>query len=461
MIYVGALARLLSIDMAEVELALKKQLGKKPAVLDLNAAALRVGFEFAEQNLPKQDPFYVERMNANEGKILIDGNSAAALGCMFAGVTVVAWYPITPSSSLCETLIAYMKQYRMDQETGKATFAIVQAEDELAALGIALGAGWAGARAMTSSSGPGVSLMSEFSGLGYYAEVPAVIFDIQRVGPSTGLPTRTMQGDLLSTAFLSHGDTQHIMLFPGSVEECYTMAMEAFDLAELFQTPVFVMSDLDLGMNNWMADPFPYPEQPPDRGKILTEDDLRRLGRFERYRDVDGDGIPYRTIPGTPLPGYFCRGSGHNEKAQYTERADEYQRNLDRLARKFETARRRVPPAEILNDRPTDVAVIGFGSSHFPILETLDQLREEADIEAAYMRLRAYPFSLEVDDFVRRYQRIYVVEQNRDGQMRDLLCLSLAPELAPRLRSVRHYDGLPIDARSITDQILLEEGLQA
>lgn len=457
MIYVGALAKLLSIDMTDVELALKKQLGKKPAVLDLNAAALRIGFEFAEQHLPKRDPFYVERMNATEGKILIDGNSAAALGCMFAGVTVVAWYPITPSSSLCETLIAYMKQYRMDPATGKATFAIVQAEDELAALGIVLGAGWAGARAMTSSSGPGISLMAEFSGLGYYAEVPAVIFDIQRVGPSTGLPTRTMQGDILSTAFLSHGDTKHIMLFPGTVEECYTMAMEAFDLAELFQTPVFVMSDLDLGMNNWMADPFPYPEQPPQRGKLLTEDDLRRLGRFERYRDVDGDGIPYRTIPGTPLPGYFCRGSGHNEKAQYTERPDDYQRNMDRLARKFETARHRVPPAEIHRDGPTEVAIIGFGSSHFPILETLDQLHQEANLKAAYLRLRAYPFGPEVEQFVRRHQRIYVVDQNRDAQMRDLLRLSLAPELAPRLRSVRHYDGLPIDARTITDQILWQE----
>lgn len=460
MIYVGVLANLLHIDMDETERALRKQLGKKAGVLDLNMAALRTGFEFAERSLQKQDAFFIERMNAAAGKILIDGNSAAALGCMFAGVTVVSWYPITPSSSLCEALIAYMKKYRLDPETGKATFAIVQAEDELAAIGMALGAGWAGARAMTSSSGPGISLMAEFAGLGYYAEVPAVIFNVQRVGPSTGLPTRTMQGDLLSTAFLSHGDTKHILLFPGSVEECYTMAMQAFDLAEELQTPVFVMSDLDLGMNNWMADPLSYPETPLNRGKVLTEDDLKRIGRFERYRDVDGDGIPYRTIPGTTMPAYFCRGSGHNERAQYSERADDYQTNLDRLARKFETARHRVPAADVVADGPGEVAIIGFGSSHWSILEARDQLGHEAQIEPGYLRLRAYPFGPEVERFARRYLRIYVIDQNRDGQMRDLLRLSLPPELAPRLRSIRHYDGLPIDARSITDQILLQEGMK-
>ncbi|MBI3951170.1 MAG: 2-oxoacid:acceptor oxidoreductase subunit alpha [Acidobacteria bacterium] len=459
MIYVGVLAQLLRIDMVEVEKALRKQLGKKPAVLDLNRAALQTGLEFAEQNLAKQDPFYIEPMDAARDKILIDGNSAAALGCMFAGVTVVAWYPITPSSSLCEALIGYMKKYRIDEETGKATFAIVQAEDELAALGITLGAGWAGARAMTSSSGPGISLMAEFAGLGYYAEVPAVIFDVQRVGPSTGLPTRTMQGDVLSTASLSHGDTKHIMLFPGTVEECYTMAMEAFDLAEELQTPVFVMSDLDLGMNNWVSDPFSYPERPPSRGKVLTEEDLKRLGTFERYRDVDGDGIPYRTIPGTPLPAYFCRGSGHNERAQYSERPDDYQRNMDRLAHKFETARLRVPKAEVVIAGSGEVAIIGYGSSHFPILEAVDQLRDESEIEAGYLRVRAFPFSHEVEAFARRYDRVYVVDQNCDGQMRDVLRLDLPPELAPRLRRVRHYDGLPIDARSITDQILSQESI--
>ncbi|MBI1983434.1 MAG: 2-oxoacid:acceptor oxidoreductase family protein, partial [Acidobacteria bacterium] len=310
MIYDGVLAKLLGIEMEEIQSALQKQFRKKIKAAQLNFNAARAGYDFAEKNLEKADRFALQRMDATKGKILIDGNSAAALGAMFAGVTVVTWYPITPSSSLCETLIEYMKRYRIDPETGKATFAIVQAEDELAAIGMVLGASWAGARAMTSTSGPGISLMGEFVGLGYYAEVPAVIFDIQRVGPSTGLPTRTAQGDILSTAFLSHGDTKHPMLFPCSVEECFTMAIEAFDLAERLQTPVFVMSDLDLGMNNWMADPFTYPEKPIARGKVLSLEDIQRLGRFERYRDVDGDAIGYRTLPGTPHPaaGYFTRG---------------------------------------------------------------------------------------------------------------------------------------------------------
>src|SRR5579862_7417210 len=326
MIYDGILAKLLGIDPARMEKALQKQLGKKAKAVALNAGALKAGWDYAEANFTKQDPFFIQPMNETAGKILIEGNAAAALGCMFAGVTVVSWYPITPSSSLCETLIGYMKRFRIDPQTGKATFAIVQAEDEMAAVGMALGAGWAGARAMTSTSGPGISLMSEFAGLGYYAEIPAVIFDIQRVGPSTGLPTRTMQGDVLSTAFLSHGDTKHPLLFPASAEECYTMSMEAFDLAEELQSPVFVMSDLDLGMNHWMADPFPYPEKPLARGKVLSADDLERLGGFARYRDVDGDGVPYRTIPGTdhPAAAYFARGSGHNEKAIYSEKPDDY-----------------------------------------------------------------------------------------------------------------------------------------
>jgi len=344
MIYDGVLARLLGIEMEEIRKALQKQFKKKLKAVDLNFNAARAGYEFAEKNLPKADRFTVEGMDATRGKILIDGNSAAALGAMFAGVTVVTWYPITPSSSLGETLTEYMKRYRVDPETGKATFAIVQAEDEIAAIGMALGAGWAGARSMTATSGPGISLMTEFVGFGYYTEIPVVIFDVQRVGPSTGLPTRTMQGDVLSLAFLSHGDTQHILLFPNSVKECFSMGIEAFDLAEEFQTPVFVMSDLDLGMNNWMADPFPYPERPIARGKVLTAEDVERLGRFERYHDVDGDGIPYRTLPGTnhPKAAYFVRGSGHDETALYTERPDDYVKNMDRLNRKFATASRRV-----------------------------------------------------------------------------------------------------------------------
>src|SRR3954462_8093650 len=343
MIYDGILARLLNIDLAHMQQALNKQLGKKAKAVTLNAGALKAGYDYAEANFTKQDPFALEPMNETAGKILIEGNAAAAIGCMMAGVTVVAWYPITPSSSLCESLIGYMKKYRMDKATGKATFAIVQAEDEIASLGMVIGASWAGARSMTATGGPGISLMSEFTGLAYYAETPAVIFDVQRVGPSTGLPTRTAQGDLLSTAFLSHGDTKHIMIIPSSVEECYTMAQQAFDLAELFQTPIFVMMDLDLGMNNWMSDAFTYPDTPISRGKVLTADKLKELGEWGRYKDVDGDGIAYRTVPGDGMPAYFTRGSGHNAKGQYSERPDDYVENMDRLNRKFETARSYVP----------------------------------------------------------------------------------------------------------------------
>jgi 2-oxoglutarate ferredoxin oxidoreductase subunit alpha len=398
-------------------------------------------------------------MNKTEGQVLVEGNAAAAMGCMFAGVTVVAWYPITPSSSLPETLIGYMRKYRVEKDTGKATFAIVQAEDEIAALGMVLGASWAGARAMTSTSGPGISLMSEFAGLSYYAEVPAVVFDIQRVGPSTGLPTRTAQGDLLFVATNSHGDTRHVMLLPASVDECYQMAMDAFDLSERLQTIVFVMSDLDLGMNTWMAHPFAYPDRPLDRGKVLDEARVRQIGAgWGRYKDVDGDGIPWRSIPGTNTPAFFTRGSGHNEMAQYTERPDDYERNLDRLSRKFDTARTLVPPPVVDDVAGARAGILAFGSSHWAVEESRDQLREESKLETAYLRLRAYPFTPAVEDFIRRYDRIYVVEQNRDGQMLSLLRMEIDPSLAPRLRSVRHYNGLPIDARSVTDGILEQEG---
>ncbi len=351
MIYDGVLSFLLDIELDEMKKALGKQLGKKPKAMALNGAALDKGFEYAQANFAKA-AIQVERMNKTAGKILIEGNAAAALGCLFAGVTVVAWYPITPSSSLCETLIDYLRKYRTDKDTGKATFAVVQAEDEIAALGMVVGASWAGARAMTSTAGPGISLMAEFTGLGYYAEMPAVIFDIQRVGPSTGLPTRTAQRDIAFAAGLSHGDCQHVLLLPASVAECYTMAQEAFDLAERLQTPVFVMSDLDLGMNTWMSDPFEYPEKPLDRGKVLDADTLARIGDWGRYKDVDGDGIPYRTLPGTAMPAYFTRGTGHNEKALYSERPDDFVNNLDRLTRKFDTARRHVP-APVVDVRPT------------------------------------------------------------------------------------------------------------
>jgi 2-oxoglutarate/2-oxoacid ferredoxin oxidoreductase subunit alpha len=460
MIYDGILARLLGIDLSLMDKALNKQLGKKGRAVALNSAALKAGWDYAEANLPKRDPYYLEPMNETAGKILIEGNTAAAIGCMMAGVTVVAWYPITPSSSLCESLIGYMKKYRIEKETGKATFAIVQAEDEIASLGMVIGASWAGARAMTATAGPGISLMSEFAGLAYYAESPAVIFDVQRVGPSTGLPTRTAQGDLLTTAFLSHGDTKHIMIIPHSVEECYTMAQEAFDLAEHFQTPVFVMMDLDLGMNNWMSDGFKYPDKPINRGKVLTDETLKKIGEWGRYKDVDGDGIPYRTIPGDGMPAYFARGSGHNARGQYSERPDDYVENMDRLARKFETARAHVPKPVIDRQANAKIGFIGYGTSHYAIEESRDQLREEMQVETSYFRLRAYPFTGELAAFIDAHERLYVIEQNRDAQALQLMKLDLTPERVAKLRSVLHYNGLPIDARSISDDVLAQEGYE-
>jgi 2-oxoglutarate ferredoxin oxidoreductase subunit alpha len=459
MVYVGVVACLLTIDMAEVEKAIRKQFAKKVKAANLNLAAAQAGFEYAKANLQKRGVFYIERMDKTAGKIIIDGNSAAALGCMFAGCTVVTWYPITPSSSLVETMIEHMKEYRIGAD-GKATFAIVQAEDELAAIGMVIGAGWAGARSMTATAGPGISLMSEFAGLAYYVEVPGVIWDIQRVGPSTGLPTRTSQGDILSTAVLSHGDTKHIMLIPASVEECFAMATDAFNLAEQFQTLVFVMSDLDLGMNNWMSDPFQYPTTPIQRGKVLSKEDLDKLGGFARYKDVDGDGIGYRTLPGTPHPAaaYFARGSGHNEKALYSERADDFENNMERLNRKFETARSFVPRPELTKGNNAKIGIIGYGTSHWGITESRDQLRDEYQIETDYLRLRAYPFTREVHEFIEQHERIYVVEQNRDAQMLSLLKLDLKPELITRLRSIAHITGLPLDARSITDELTSMEG---
>jgi len=458
MIYVGVMAHLLGLDMAQLEKALRKQFARKVKAADLNWGAAKAGYDYASSTLTKKDPCRVERLDKTAGKIIIDGNTSAALGSMFAGVTVVTWYPITPSSSLVETLIDYMKKYRIRTD-GKATFAIVQAEDELAAMGMAMGAGWAGARSMTATAGPGISLMAEFAGLGYYAEIPAVIWNIQRVGPSTGMPTRTAQGDLLSTAFLSHGDTQHIMLFPASVEECFTMAQDAFNLAEQLQTPVFVMSDLDLGMNNWMSDPFSYPTQPINRGKVLSKEDLDRLGGFARYKDVDGDGIGWRTLPGTdhPAAAYFVRGSGHNEKAQYTERPDDYVHNMERLVHKFDTARASVPKSIETGSGSERVGIIAYGTSHWALIESRDQLRNEHGLETDYLRVRGYPFPRDVHDFIESHERIYVVEQNRDGQLFDLLRLDLPVEQVAKLRSIAHCNGLPLDARSVTDELIARE----
>jgi 2-oxoglutarate ferredoxin oxidoreductase subunit alpha len=456
MAYVGTVARLLEIDMAEVESAIRKQFGKKKKAADLNVAAARAGHEHAA-GLAKKDSLRAARMDANRGKIVIDGNSAAALGAMFAGVTVVAWYPITPSSSLTEALIAACRKHRIGPD-GRATFAIVQAEDELAAAGMVIGAGWAGARAMTATSGPGLSLMAEFAGLAYFAEIPAVIWDVQRVGPSTGLPTRTAQGDLLSAATLSHGDTKHLVLIPGSVEECFAMAGQAFDLAERLQTPVFVLSDLDLGMNVWMSDPFPYPDRPLDRGKVLSKEQLEKLGSFARYADVDGDGIGWRTLPGTdhPAAAYFTRGTGHNEAAQYSERPDDWERNMARLARKIDGARAAAPQPEV-DDRGRPVGILCCGTSRYAVEESRAQLRREKRIEVDHLRVRAFPFADAVREFVAGHERVYVVDQNRDGQLGQLLRLELPAELLTRLRPLARMTGLPLDARSLTDEIAARE----
>ncbi|HEX4022477.1 MAG TPA: 2-oxoacid:acceptor oxidoreductase subunit alpha [Acidobacteriaceae bacterium] len=460
MIYVGVVAQLISLDMDAVEKALRKQFAKKQKAADLNWGAIQAGYDYATQSLTKHDPFVLERMHATEGKIIIDGNAAAALGAMFAGVTVVTWYPITPSSSVVEQLIDYMKKYRIGPD-GKATFAIVQAEDELAAIGMVFGAGWAGARSMTATSGPGISLMAEFTGLGYFAEIPGVIFDIQRVGPSTGMPTRTAQGDLLSVAYLSHGDTRQVFLLPGSVQECYEFATQAFDLTERLQTPIFVLSDLDLGMNNWMSEPFAYPEKPLDRGKVLGAQQLKEQGGFARYKDVDGDAIPYRTLPGTdhPLAAYFTRGSGHNDKAQYSERPDDYQNLMERLARKFETARTLVPAPVVVQTGKSKIGILAYGTSDFAVAESRDQLLKEYGVETDYIRVRAFPFTRAVHDFIAGHERVYVVEQNRDAQMVQLLKLDLPPVETVKLRSIRHFNGLPIDARSVTDEFVLQEGI--
>ena len=460
MVYVGAVAQILNIDLNVVESNLKRQFSKKPKVFDLNFGAVKAGFDYAQTTFTKQDPYFIEKMNGTAGKIIIDGNAACGMGAVFAGVTVVAWYPITPSTSVVEATTDLLKKFRVTPE-GKATFAVVQAEDELAAIGMVLGAGWAGARSMTATSGPGISLMAEFTGLGYYAELPGVIFDVQRTGPSTGMPTRTSQADLLSTAFLSHGDTKHIVLLPGNVKECFEFGCQAFDLTERLQTPVFVLTDLDLGMNNWMSEAFDYPEKPQDRGKVLTKEDLDRLGSFARYRDVDGDAIGYRTLPGTmhPKAAYFTRGSGHNDAAGYTEKPDEYQEVMDRLLRKFESARKLVPAPVAVKQGTSKIGFLAYGTTDFALRESMDQIKKEYSKDVDYMRIRAYPFAHEIHDFIASHERVYVVEQDRDAQLASLLKLDLPAEQVAKLRSILHYNGLPLDARTITEEFATKEGL--
>jgi 2-oxoglutarate ferredoxin oxidoreductase subunit alpha len=457
MVYVGVVAQLLGIEMPEIERALQAQLGRKPKALALNQAAVRAGAEWAGANLVKADAFRVERRDLTAGRILIDGNTAGALGSMFGGVTVVSWYPITPSTSLIESLAGFLERFRRDPQTGKATYAVIQAEDEIAAIGMVLSANWAGARAMTATSGPGLSLMAEFFGYGYYAEIPAVVWDVQRVGPSTGLPTRTAQSDLSFTWNISHGDTQFPVLLPGSVSECFEFGHLSFDLAERLQSPLFVLSDLDLGMNNWMSEPFEYPAKAWDRGKVLGDAELATIAKFERYADPDGDAIPYRTLPGTKSwkGTYFTRGSGHDEQARYTENPAAYLKVMERLKQKMQNARELLPAPEVKDVKGAEVGIISYGSSHWAVLEAADQLAA-AGVRASWLRVRALPMAAAVHDFVRRHERVYVVEQNRDAQLCDRLRAEV-PEVAGRLRPVLHYLGLPLDAQTVTDGVLAHE----
>lgn len=463
MVYVGVVAQMIGIDFDAIYQALDFHFKGKKAPIESNFAVIKAAAEWANTNLVKQDPYRVERMNATEGYILADGNTAAALGAIYGGLQFAAWYPITPASSLAESINQYLPVLRKDPETGKINCAVVQAEDELAAVGMAIGAGWAGLRSMTSTSGPGVSLMSEYLGLAYFAEIPVVVWDVQRVGPSTGLPTRTAQSDLTMAYFISHGDTNYIVLLPGSVNECFEFGWKAFDVAERMQMPVIVLSDLDIGMNQWMTKPFEYPDVPMDRGKILWEEDLDQMleklnGQWGRFLDVDGDGIAYRTVPGNrhPRSAYFSRGTGHDEYARYSEDPEVWMRLMERLAKKYETAKQYVPKPVIETMPGAEIGIIAFGSVDPAIEEARHQLAE-VGVATDYLRLRAIPFTDEVEQFIKDHDRVYVVEINRDGQLRQLLTINM-PEQATKLRKVALMDGLPLSARWVREEILsLEE----
>jgi len=462
MVYVGVLSWMLGIDLELVRSALDFHFKSKKKAVDANFNVIQAAFDWATANLTKQDHFRVEQMNGVEGMIMSDGNTAAALGSIYGGVQLAAWYPITPATSLAETLNEYLPELRKDPQTGKDTCVVVQAEDELAAIGMAIGAGWGGLRSMTSTSGPGLSLMSEYIGLAYYAEVPVVIWDVQRVGPSTGMPTRTAQGDLTMVNFISHGDTQMIILIPGSVAECFEFGWRAFDIAERLQTPVIVLSDLDFGMNQWLSPKFVYPDVPMDRGKVLWEDDLEAKikewgGNWGRYLDVDGDGIPYRTLPGNlnPKSGYFARGTSHDEYAHYTEAPEAWERVFNRIARKFETALQYLPKPEAVRNSGAPLAILSSGSAHPAVIEALDML-EAAGLKCDYLRLRSIPFAEEVADFLAAHTNIFVVEANRDGQLLQLLTMKY-PQFAERMVKEAHMDGLPLTAKWIFDQIMTWE----
>lgn len=456
MAYVGALSWLIGIDRAVIEAALRYHFKGKDKPVQSNMAIVNAAYNWVSQNWTKTDPFQVEKMNATEGLIVLDGNTAGALGAIYGGVNFVAWYPITPATSLADALGDYLPILRKSPD-GKPTYSVIQSEDELAAAGMIIGAGWAGARSMTSTSGPGISLMSEFTGYAYFAEIPCVIWDVTRMGPSTGLPTRVSQGDVLKAYYLGHGDTKNICLLPSSVYECFEMGWKAQDVAEKFQTPVFVLSDLDIGMNNWMSKPFDYPETPLERGKVLTEADLERLKGFARYRDVDGDGIGYRTLPGNkhPFSAYFTRGSGHNENASLTEKSPEWVANMNRLSRKFESARTHLAEicAPVVDEvEGAEIAIISFGSTDPAIAEARSRLTKEG-YKISYLRIKALPLANEIKDFVAKHKHVHVIEMNHDAQMLQLLRLHM-PDMATKLHACNLCDGLPLTAKWVSQAIL-------
>ena len=453
MAYVGVLQALLDLDRAVIDGLVQETFARKPELIPANAEAIDVGYEYARANLTCPLPQRVKALDKTAGHIMIDGNTAAALGCVYAGATVGAWYPITPSTSLMDAFKSFGERYRKDPTTGERRYCVVQAEDELAAIGIVLGATWNGARAFTPTSGPGLSLMSEFLGFAYYAELPAVLFDVQRVGPSTGMPTRTQQADILAAAYASHGDTKHVLLFPRDPRECFELSVRAFDLADRLQTPVIVMSDLDIGMNDWLCAELDWdPSYEPDRGKVLTAEELEK-GQFVRYLDVDGDGIPQRTLPGvSPRGAYFVRGSGHNQYGLYTEDAVEYTEVVDRLAKKWQTAAKLVPEPEIRRSRKgATLGLVAVGSCDAAIREALDRLAEKG-IHADYCRIRAFPFGKKVRQFLEQHEQVFVVEQNRDAQLRTLL-MAETEYPGTRLKSILHYGGLPMDCRCIVEAL--------
>mgnify|MGYP001827879777 FL=1 len=454
--YVGALAALLDLDLDVITDLLEETYAAKKKLIVSNMEAIKLGYDYAMEHFPCPLPMRVEKMDATNRHIVIDGNTAAGLGCVYAGATVGAWYPITPSTSLMDAFRDFCQHYRVDPKTEKRTYCIIQAEDELAAIGMVLGANWMGARSFTPTSGPGISLMSEFIGLAYYAEIPAVIFNVQRVGPSTGMPTRTQQCDIMSCAYASHGDTMHVLLFPADPADCFYMAVQAFDLAERLQTPIMVLSDLDIGMNDWMVPELQWDEDyVPDRGKVLDAKELEETESFHRYLDVDGDGIPYRTLPGVhPKGAYFTRGSGHTKYGGYTEDSDEYQEVVDRLLVKWETARTLVPEAEIRYSKFNKSAILTLGSGDGACKEALDRLEAEG-VGLNYCRVKAFPFTDAIRDFIEQHEVVYVVEQNRDAQLRTLLINDINAE-PQKLVSLLHYNGMPINAGFVVEKVLEE-----